>query len=737
MLFDTVMILNADGSVGYVSPSVKYMLGYEPEEFIGKKISEFIHADDLPNFIRNFNEGIQIPNYTASMELRTKHKDGSWRTVAGIGTDLLSHPSVEGIVLNFHDIADDKQAEQEEQGEQEEQDEQGEQEEGVKSSTEYFQALIENAFDTTIITNNYGNVRYVSASIRQTLGYEPEEFIGKLLFDFIHPEDMQKVIGILTEGINILSYTVSIELRAKHKGGSWRIIEGVSTNLLDHPSVAGIVINFRDITEHKQAEEGLKSKKEYFQALIENAHDMTMIINTDGSVSYVSPSIRQMLGYEPEEFIGKPLSDLSHSEDMQKVTGIFTEGINIPGYTASIELRAKHKDGSWRIIEGISINLLDQPSVAGIVINFRDITEHKHTEEKYKHLVEDINEGYVMIQDGNIVFANRKYDEIFGYNAGETIGKPFINFVAPESFQTIMEKYINVIRDQEVAEDRYEGVGIKKDGTKVILETSNKVTLHEGKPSFSIIIRDISERKKMEEALTRSNEDLKEFAYMASHDLQEPLRMVSSYVQLLGRRYKGKLDADADEFIGYAVEGAYRMQKLINDLLAYSRIGTQGKDFKPTDCEAIFEQAIYNLQTAVEESGTVVTHDTLPTVPADATQLIQVFQNLIGNAIKFRSTELPRVHVSAERRTSEWLFSVCDNGIGIDPQNHDRIFAIFQRLHGRGEYAGTGIGLTICRKIVERHGGRIWVTSELGKGATFYFTIPALDGNSSDIRLTI
>ncbi len=707
MLFDTVMILNADGSVGYVSPSIKQMLGYEPEEFIGKKISDFIHADDLPNFIRTFNEGIQIPNYSASMELRAKHKNGLWRTVAGTGTDLLSHPSVEGVVLNFHDIGESKQPE-----------------EAPKSSKEHFQALIENAFDTIIITDNYGKMRYVSPSIKQTLGYEPEEFIGKLLFDFTHPEDMQKVIGIFTEGINTPGYTAPMELRAKHKDGSLRIIEGISTNLLDHPSVAGIVINFRDITERKQAEEAIKSSKEHFQALIENAYDTIMITTTAGSVVYVSPSIKQTLGYEPEELIDKLLSDFTHPEDMQKVIGIFTKGIDIPGYTAPMELRAKHKDGSWRIIEGVSTNLLDHPSVAGIAINFRDITEYKYIEEKYKHLVEDINEGYAMIQDGNIVFANRKYDEIFGYNTGETIGQPFINFVAPESLQAIMKKYINVMRGEEAADDRYEGVGIKKDGTKVILETSNKVTEYEGKPSFSIIIRDISERKEMEEALARSNEDLKEFAYMASHDLQEPLRMVSSYVQLLGRRYKGKLDADADEFIGYAVEGAYRMQKLINDLLAYSRIGTQGKDFKPTDCEAVFEQAVYNLQTAVEESGTVVTHDALPTVTADATQLVQVFQNLIGNAIKFRSKELPRVHISAERRRNEWLFFVRDNGIGIDPQYHDRIFAMFQRLHGQGEYTGTGIGLTICRRIVERHGGRIWVESESGKGATFYFTIP-------------
>jgi signal transduction histidine kinase/heme-degrading monooxygenase HmoA len=224
--------------------------------------------------------------------------------------------------------------------------------------------------------------------------------------------------------------------------------------------------------------------------------------------------------------------------------------------------------------------------------------------------------------------------------------------------------------------------------------------------------------------LIRSNRDLEQFAYVASHDLQEPLRMVVSYLQLLERRYAGKLDSDADEFIGYAVDGARRMQRLINDLLAYSRVGRAGAQLRQVDVSAVVDRAVRALTAAIEEAGAVVTREHLPAVWADEGQLAQLFQNLIANAIKFRGEQPPRIHVSAETSEREVVFAVRDNGIGIAPEYRERIFVIFQRLHGRGEYPGTGIGLALCKKIAEWHGGRIWVESEVGSGSTFYVALP-------------
>ena len=281
-------------------------------------------------------------------------------------------------------------------------------------------------------------------------------------------------------------------------------------------------------------------------------------------------------------------------------------------------------------------------------------------------------------------------------------------------------------------------VGLFGLGNKLGGFTENDVRITSAFSDFAAIAltqkKAEEELKQLSEELKRSNEDLKRFASAASHDLQEPLRGIEGFIKLLEKRYKGKLDEKADEYIDYVVDDVKRMQMLIKDLLEYSRVSAKGKVFSPANCSVVIEKALSNLRSAIEESGAKVTYDLLPTVMGDDAQLIRLFQNLIGNAIKFRSLEPLKIHVSAKSEGDEWIFSVRDTGIGIDPKQAERIFVIFQRLHTRQEYPGSGIGLAICKRIVERHGGRIWVDSKPGTGATFYFTIPERQGNLLDMQ---
>jgi PAS domain S-box-containing protein len=360
--------------------------------------------------------------------------------------------------------------------------------------------------------------------------------------------------------------------------------------------------------------------------------------------------------------------------------------------------------------------------------------ERKESRAKYRGLLEAAPDAIVVVnQAGEIVLLNLQAEKQFGYRRDELVGQQVKNII-PEGFAERL--LADDLRSAEDALAQQIGTGIeligrRKDGSAFPIEIMLSPLESAEGILVTAAIRDISVRKAAEqhllqtvEELNRSNEELGQFAYIASHDLQEPLRMVASYTQLLSRRYQGRLDTDADEFIAFAVDGATRMQRLIDDLLAYSRVGTKGQDLLETSSEDALRQALLNLRSAIGESGAVVTHDSLPTVLADEMQLVQLFQNLVGNAIKYQDPGVPLVHISAARNGGKsWIFSVQDNGLGIDPLYFEKIFGVFQRLHGRDEFAGTGIGLAICKKIVERHGGNISVESQPGQGSTFRFAL--------------
>ncbi len=376
-------------------------------------------------------------------------------------------------------------------------------------------------------------------------------------------------------------------------------------------------------------------------------------------------------------------------------------------------------------------------------------------EARYRTLVEQLPVvTFLAALDGGVneLYISPQIEALLGFSQKEWLEDPILWYTQlhPEDRERWHVEFARTCATGERFRSEYRFLA--RDGRVVWVHGEAQMVRDEaGRPLFlQGMAYDISERKRAEEALqavntelesrvrertaqleeanaelARSNAELEQFAYVASHDLQEPLRMVSSFTQLLAKRYQGKLGDDADDFIGYVVDGAARMQQLINDLLAYSRVGRTDKGLASTDCMAVLTAVRANLRRIIEENGVEVIVAPLPSLWTEESQLLQLFQNLIGNAIKFRKKdEPPRVQVGASRQGEEWLFWVRDNGIGIEQQYSERIFHVFQRLHNRKEYPGTGIGLAVCKKVVERHGGRIWVESELGKGSTFYFTLP-------------
>jgi PAS domain S-box-containing protein len=486
-----------------------------------------------------------------------------------------------------------------------------------------------------------------------------------------------------------------------------------------------------------------------FRMITENTPYALVLVDHDGKIVLVNANLEQLFGFSREELLGRSIDifiperfrigheayrQSFHKHPEQKpmgmgrdLYGLRKNGEEIPVEIALSPLRV---DGNLYILAAIA-----------------DITQRKQAEEVLKQSEARLNLALSAARAGTwdwdilrdkVTWSDGSY-LLLGLKPGEceASAKNWLERVHPDDRAAVKEAVDSVIkrfmaqRTQDAFNLEYRV--LHTDGTVRWVNDRGQILYGRyGRPVRMIgIMLDVTERKTAEEQLAaqaqelaRSNAELQEFAYVASHDLQEPLRAVAGCVEIIRRRYQGKLDERADQVITHTVEGAARMQNLINDLLAYSRIGSRDRPFEPTDCQAVLNTVLANLEVPISESGARITHDELPTILADSGQLTQLFQNLISNAVKFCGDQAPQIHIGVKKQNGEWVFAVSDNGIGIEPLYFERIFRIFQRLHARNDYPGTGIGLAICKRVVERHGGRIWVESNSGQGATFFFTFP-------------
>ncbi len=727
---DAMVVVNQSGEIVLLNLQAEKQFGYSRDELVGQRVTNIIPEGFAERIIADGTRSAAdalAQQIGTGIELIARRKN---KTEFPIEIMLSPLESAEGILVTaaIRDISVRKAADKH-----------------LAQMEGRYRGLLEAAPDAMVVVNQRGRIVLLNVQAEKQFGYSRDELVGQRVTNIIPEGFAERIIADGTRSAaDALAQQIGtgIELIARRKNKTEFPIEIMLSPL---ESAEGILVTaaIRDISVRRAADKHLAQMEGRYRGLLEAAPDAMVVVNKRGEIVLLNVQAEKQFGYSRDELLG------------QKVTNIIPEGFAeriIADGTRSaadalaqqigtgIELIALRRDKSEFPIE---IMLSPLESAEGILVTaaIRDISVRKaadkhlaQMEGRYRGLLEAAPDAMVVVnQGGEIVLLNVQAEKQFGYSRDELLGQKVTNII-PEGFA---ERLIaDALRSVEEALAQQIGTGIeltglRKDKTDFPIELMLSPLESTEGILVTAAVRDITSRKKAEanllnkvEELNRSNEELGQFAYIASHDLQEPLRMVASYTQLLSRRYKGKLDSNADEFIAFAVDGASRMQRLIQDLLAFSRVGTKGRELVEISTEDALQQALINLRGAIADSGAEVTHDPLPNALADEMQLVQLFQNLVGNAIKYQSPGIPKVHISAVRNGGKkWMFSVKDNGLGIDSQYFEKIFGMFQRLHKREEFAGTGIGLAICKKIVERHGGNISVESQPGQGSTFRFAL--------------
>lgn len=717
---DLLGITGMDGYFKRVNPAFEKILGYTTEELLATPFITLVHPDDQAATLAEL-EKLELGTPAVHFENRYRCKDQSYRWLAWT---IAPSQCKECLYAIARDVTQQKQTEA-----------------VLREAQARYELLTEGSKGGIWDWNLQANHVYYSSRWKYTLGFENDEISNDPdeWFKRVHPDDLDQTKAALNAHLDGLTPIFELEQRVLHKDGTyhWMLCRGAT---LRDPNgkpcrIAGSNV---DITEHKQVQEALYKSKERYRSLVEATTQIIWDTNVRGKFVAEQPRWSAFTGQTFDELKGWGWLNAVHPEDQINTAKVWATAV-CDRTPCQLEHRLRRYDGEYRYMSVRAVPVMEADgSIREWVGIHTDITEPKQAEaslrknaEMLQFLLEHTPAAIAMFdKDMKFHLASRRYLEDYNLCNQDIIGKSAYE-VFPEMPNRWKEIHQRCL--QGAVEQCEEDLFVRANGEQQWVKWELRPwTDGVGEISGLIVSTEvITERRKakekleqLNEKLLHSNRDLEQFAYVASHDLQEPLRAVNSYAQLLAQKYEGHLDAKADKYLGYIMEGATRMQQLINDLLEFSRVGTHGKNLQRTDTEVILSQVLADLKVAIAESQAVVTHDPLPTVMGDEIQLIQLFQNLIGNAIKFCQDKPPLVHISAQQKQQEWVFEVRDNGIGMESEFFERIFTIFQRLHSRTEYPGTGIGLAVCKKIVERHGGQIWVESTLGVGTTFYFSIP-------------
>lgn len=590
--------------------------------------------------------------------------------------------------------------------------------------------------------NENGRFLRWNKNFETVTGYNSDEIKHLHPLDLFEPEEKlilsEKIKNVFLSGMD----NVTANFLLKNKQIVPYYFSGMKIDYEGEVCLMGFGIDFSDKV---QADKRIKESEQKFRSLVEQASDGVAIFSVSGDALYISPSIERILGYTEQEAMHLNTFSMTHTEDLNAVRKTFEYVLQHPGLPVKGPTsKMLHKNGTWRWFDYTITNMLHAPSINGIVENFRDVTEKLEIEKRIineKELSDSIINSlpgifFLFDKTGRYIRWNKNFETITGYGPEE------IKYMQPMDFYPAEQKALVKKRIQDVLREKMpmaEFSLLTKNQHKIAFYYNSVAIQYEGQACIMGMGFEATERKKIEQELMVSNTnlelkatelkgsyaELERFAYIVSHDLQEPLRMVSSFLKLLEQKYQPQLDDTAGKYIHFAVDGADRMKGLINDLLEYSRTGTNKDVAADTDMNEVMGEVMNVMKSAIEECQAVVEIAPLPVLAGTSKlQMFQLMQNLLGNSLKYRSDKIPVIKVGVTDEGSQWVFSVSDNGIGFDQKFSEKIFIIFQRLHNKNEFSGTGIGLSICKKIVEKHNGKIWVHSTPGEGSTFYFSIP-------------